>query len=48
MVVAITGPDAIAGSTFIFFNTNGVNVPIKVAQVMFIAMDKPTTIPNPM
>ena len=46
MVVAITGPDAIAGSTFIFFKTNGVQVPIIVAVVILITIAKPTITPK--
>ena len=34
-------------STFIFFNTNGVNVPINVAHVILIVMDNPTTTLKP-
>ena len=46
MVVAITGPDATAGSIFIFFSINGVQVPIIVAIVMFKAIARPTIKPN--
>ena len=46
IVVAITGPDATAGSTLIDFKANGVNVPIMVAIVILIVIAKPTTIPR--
>ena len=48
MIVAITGPDAIAGSILNFLSKNGVIATNNVATDMLIAIETPTTMPKSM
>ena len=46
IVVAMTGPDATAGSILKLFSAKGVKVPTIVAIVILINIARPTTIPR--
>lgn len=46
LVVVINGPDATAGLIFSWFNTNGVMVPIKEANITTAKRDNDTVTDN--